>query len=250
MQSRLAHVLTLLLVSVLASGCGAGERRGAVGDGPTKRVSGHGLSIAVPAGWDAEVVRPDPPGALTLRAANSPLPQASDVGQRAQQEMNADEILITLSHYGRTRDGSNAQRASVPLAIDRADFTSFEGFRRPVATTSFVIDEGAFQVWVVFGSETPSDELLAEANRVLETFAVEPRPLALDGLSIELPVGWDGFAKRLEVDERPALYAANVPWPDVGQNFELAPVREQFEQLPADGVVVSAVFGPRGADPG
>ena len=250
MQSRHARVFTLLLVSVLASGCGASEKRGAAGDGPTKRVSGHGLTIAVPAGWGAEVVRPDPPGALTLRAANFALPEAFDVGQRAQREMNADEILITLSHYGRARDGSNAQRASLPLAIDRADFTSFEGFRRPVATTSFVIDEGAFQVWVVFGTETPSDELLAEANRVLETLAVEPRPLALDGLSIELPVGWDGFVKRLEVDDSPTLYAANVPLPDVEQNLEQTPARKRFERLPPDGVVVSAVFGPRGADPG
>jgi hypothetical protein len=91
---------------------------------------------------------------------------------------------------------------------------------------------------------------ILSSSRKLETFAVEPRPLALDGLSIELPVGWDGFAKRLEVDESPAVYAANVPWPDVGQNFEQAPAGEQFERLPPDGVVVSAVLGPLGVDPG
>ncbi len=251
MRSRLVRVLTLLTAGVLATGCGAGENRGAAGDEPTKRVSGHGLTIAIPANWDAEVVRPNPPGALTLRAANFALPPTSDIGQQAQREMGDEEILITLSHYGRAGDNSNAQPARLPLEIEPADFTPFEGFARPVATDSFVVENGAFQVWVVFGSETPSDELLAEANRVLETVALAPRLLALDGLSIKLPVGWDGFVKHLGPDdESPALYAASVPWPDAGQNVEQAPVREQFERLPPDGVVISAVFGPQGVDPG
>jgi hypothetical protein len=240
----------LLALSALVSACGAATTKEAASDGPTKTVRGYGLKIDLPIGWRGEVVRPDPPGALRLRAANFPLPPATDVGQQAQRDMRGDEILISLSHYGRAREGSSARRPGLPLTIKRADFVPFEGFARPVASDAFVLEDSKFHVWVVFGSETPSDELLAEANRVLETFAVEQRPLALDGLSIELPVGWDGFAKRLEVDESPALYAANVPWPDTGQNLEQAPVREQFEQLPRDGVVISAVFGPRGANPG
>ena len=144
MQSRHTRVLTLLLVSVLASGCGAGERRDAAGEGPTKRVSGHGLTIAVPDGWDAEVVRPDPPGALTLRAANFPLPPLSDIGRQAQLEMSEEQILITLVHYGRVRDGWSTRRASLPLTIGRDSFASFEGFTRPVATDSFIVEDGAF----------------------------------------------------------------------------------------------------------
>jgi hypothetical protein len=242
MQSCLARVLALFLVGALAAGCGAGEERSASGDGRTKSVSGHGLTIAVPEGWVAEVVRPDPPGALLLRAANFALPETLDIGQRAQEEMSEDEILITLAHYGRARDGWSHRPASLPLAIDRTDFTSFEGFRRPVATGSFVLEEDAFQVWVVFGSKMPSDALLAEANRVLATFAVKTRPLALGGLRVELPVGWDGFVKQLgHEDEAPSVYAANVPWPDVGQNVEQPAVRELFRRLPRDGVVISAV---------
>jgi len=240
----------LLVFVALASGCGAVEE-GTVGDAPMATVSGHGLKVAVPDGWDGEVLRPVPPGALTLRAANFSLPPATDVGQQAQREMRDDEILITLSHFGRARDDSSARRAGLPLAIDRADFTSFEGFARPVATDSFVVERDAFQVWVVFGSETPSDELLAEANRALATVALEPRRLALDGLSVELPVGWDGFVKHLGPDDQnPSLYAANVPWPDDGQNLAYLRARTAFEQLPADGVVISAVSGVHGVEPG
>jgi hypothetical protein len=71
---------------------------------------------------------------------------------------------------------------------------------------------------------------------------LEPRRLALGGLSIELPVGWDGFVKQLgHDDEAPAVYAANVPWPDAGQNVEHSAVQEAFEGLPPDGVVISMV---------
>lgn len=243
MRSHRALIFALLVLSPLAAGCGAVERDAArTSAQPTSSVRGHGLRIDLPADWQGEVVRPEPPGALTLRAANFPLPPATDVGQQAQLKMTARELLITVSYYGRARDDSHVAHASLPLLIERADFAPFEGFARPVATRSFVLDGGAFQVWVVFGDETPSDALLAEANRVLATVTLESRALALAGLSIELPIGWDGFVKQLgHDDEAPSVYAANVPWPDVGQNVEHAPVRELFERLPRDGVVISAV---------
>jgi len=235
-------LITLLICGALATGCGAGERDSRGSGEPSSAVRGHGLRVDLPVGWYGEVVRSELPGALTLRAANFPLPPAKDVGQRAQQTMTERNVLITLTHYGWAKDSSRVAQATLPLAIKRSDFTSFEGFMRPVATRSWIIDGRAFQLWVVFGSETPSDDLLAEANRVLATIAFEPERLALGGLSMELPVGWDGFVKQLgHGDEAPSVYAANVPWPDVGQNVEQAPLRELFERLPRDGVVISAV---------
>jgi hypothetical protein len=249
MPSARARILALLLLSLFVVGCGAavrdaGERSGE----PTKTLRGHGLRIDLSAGWYGEVVRPEPPGALTLRAANFLLPPATDVGQQAQRTMGERDILITLAYYGRARDESGVRRATLPLRIERADFAPFEGFARPVATDAFVVDGGAFQLWVVFRTETPSDEVLAAANRVLATIALEPRRLALAELSIELPVGWDGFVKYADPDDQaPAVYAANVPWPDVGQNIEQAAARELFEKLPRDGVVISAVSSWRAA---
>ena len=241
----LRALIVMLLLTALQCGCGAAEKNDAGGtadEGPTTTVRGHGLRIDLPSGWHGEVVRPQPPGALTLRAANFPLPPLTDVGQQAQRTMTARDVLITLSYYGWARAGSRMQHVSLPIAVKRGDFESFEGFTRPVATRSFGVDGRAFHLWVVFGDGTPSDELLAEANRVLASVALEPRRLALAGLSVELPVGWDGFVKQLgHDDEAPAVYAANVAWPDVGQNVERGAVRELFDRLPRDGVVISAV---------
>jgi hypothetical protein len=250
MGSHRALILTLLLLSLIVAGCGAVDRDAGVRSGEaTKTVRGYGLKVELPAGWHGEVVRPEPPGALTLRAANFPLPPATDVGQQAQRTMGERDVLITLVHYGRAGDDARSRQATLPLAIERAHFTPFEGFARPVANEAFVLAGGAFQLWAVFRDASPSDEVLAEANRVLATIALERRHLALDGLSLELPVGWDGYAKHLgPYDPSPAVYAANVPWPDVGQNFERSAVRELFERLPRDGVAISAISSWNTAD--
>ena len=194
MRSHRAFIVSLLLLGALGSGCGAaeGDTKGNGGD-PTKTVRGYGLRIDLPAGWHGEVVRPQPSGGLTLRAATFPIPPATNVGQQAQREMTASDVLITLSSYGWANDNSRVGHATLPLAIERADFAPFEGFARPVATQSRVLDRGAVQLWVVFGDETPSDALLAEANRVLATFTLEPRRLALAGLTVA--VGCDRLRK-------------------------------------------------------
>jgi hypothetical protein len=243
MRSHGARILFLLLFSALVAGCGAAERgAGETSGQPTHTVRGHGLRIDLPIGWHGEVVHPEPPGALTLRAANFPLPPATDVGQQAQRVMGEQDVLITLSYYGPARDGWSVRPATLPLEIERAHFASFEGFSQPVATDSYVLDGGAFQLWVVFNTGAPRDDLVAEANRVLATVTLESRLLDLDGLSLELPVGWDGFVKQLgHDDEAPSVYAANVPWPDVGQSVDNPAVRDLFQRLPRDGVVVSAV---------
>lgn len=253
MRSRRGLSLAPLLLGLILAGCGATDRGADETRGQsTKAVRSHGLRIDLPVGWHGEVVRPGPPGALTLRAANFPLPKVpTDVGQQAQRTMGERDVLITLAYDGRARGASGVRRAALPLAIGRADFASFEGFARPVATDAFVLDGRAFHLWVAFRSETPSDELLAEANRVLATVALEPRRLALADLSMELPVGWDGYAKTLgSYDENPVLYAANAAWPDVGQNLEHSALRELFERLPRDGVVITAVSGLHGVEPG
>lgn len=243
MRSARSISLTLLALGLLVGGCGGGAQNAGDRDrAPTKTVRGYGLRIELPQGWRGEIVRPDPRGALTLRAANFQHPPLTDLGRELQLTMTERDVLITLVHYGRAGEGWKARQATLPLAIDRGQFVSFEGFKRPVATDSFILEGRAFQLWAVFRDGSPSDELLAEANRVLATIALEPRRLDLAGLSLELPVGWDGFVKYADPDDQaPAVYAANAPWPDVGQNVEQAATRELFEKLPRDGIVISAV---------
>jgi hypothetical protein len=220
----------LVLGFLVLAGCGA---TGQVGKG-TETVRGHGLRIDLPAGWRGEIVRPEPIGGVTLRAANFPHAPLTDLGRELQLTMGERDVLVTLVHYGRAFD--DARKATLPLTIDRDDFVSFEGFKRPVAMDAFALDGRAFQLWVVFRDGTPSDDVLADANRVLASIALEPRRLELAGLSVELPVRWDGFTRQEgHEDDSPAVFAANIAWPEGVAVDELA------RQLPRDGVAIAAV---------
>jgi hypothetical protein len=81
MWSHRALILVLLVFGPFVPGRGATARAGGERSGqPTTTVRGHGLRIDLLTGRYGEVVRPEPPGALTLRAATFQLPPATDVG--------------------------------------------------------------------------------------------------------------------------------------------------------------------------
>ncbi len=110
MRSNRSLSLSLLLLGLLVAGCGgAADGARERSSGQTKAVRGYGLRIDLPAGWHGEVMRPEPPGALTLRVAIFPLPPPIDVGQQAQRAMGERDILITLVYYGRAADDPMAR---------------------------------------------------------------------------------------------------------------------------------------------
>lgn len=253
MGVRCLLVLGMLVFGLALSGCGSADPSARDGGGENARtVRGHGLSLEVPAGWHGDVSKADPQTASLIRAATFPLSALpAGVGQEAQRTMDDRDILISVVDYGRLPESSRLEVAQLPIGVDRSHVASFEGFREPVVTRSFVVDGHALQLWVVFGSPDPSEELFRAANKVLATLTVAPRRIELDGLSIELPDGWDGFAKDLGVYEpTPALYAANVAWPDRGANLDDPSTREGFERLPADGIVIAAAAGRHGDEAG
>jgi hypothetical protein len=168
----------VLVVGLVAAGCGAvdAEDRGKE-EGRTTLRSGS-LAIEIPTGWYGSEADPEGPWAApTLRVATLPLSaRPTDQGQQAQWSMGDQDILITIHEYGElpTR-GEPRELGAVmlPITIDGPDAGPFEGFRKTVATRSFVVDGIAGQLWVVFGSEEPNAEVLAEANRALSTLKVK-----------------------------------------------------------------------------
>jgi hypothetical protein len=71
--------------------------------------------------------------------------------------------------------GGNGDTVPLPLPprIARADFGGFEGQIAPSeAHLSGLIDGKLVEVRVAFGTRTPSDGQLVEANAVLRTFAI------------------------------------------------------------------------------
>jgi hypothetical protein len=248
MEASHAPVLGLLVVGIVMAGCGSAEPDAAA-DG-TRTIRSESLSVELPPGWYGDAERPEPQWAPMLRAATFALTEeATDQGQQAQSTMADGDILITVVDYGPLPD-SGELAASTPVAVDRSHAASSEGFREPVVNRSFTLGGHHLQLWVVFGSSKPTEEHYREANRVLATLAVRPRTLALGGLSVELLEGWHGFAKDIGPPHQqvPALYVANVPWPDRGQNLSDSATLEAFERLPPNGIVVAASAGPSGGE--
>jgi hypothetical protein len=241
------------MAGIVMAGCGSAEATRAEGAAAkrTETIRSEALSLEVPPGWYGDAELPDVPQAPLLRAATFPLTEElKDVGQQAQRTMADGEILITVGDYGRPLPSWDEVPTSLPVAVDQSHVVSFEGFPEPVVERTVTLGGHRLQLWVVFGSSDPSEEQYAEANRVLATLAVRPRTLGLGGLTVELLGGWHGFAKDIGPPhlQVPALYVANVPWPDRGQNLAVSDTLEAFERLPPNGIVVAASASPSGGE--
>jgi hypothetical protein len=176
---QVARVLVAAAAAVALSACGASREVDSDGaKGGWKAVEGYGLRIDLPPGWYGDVSKHDELSAPILRAATFELvDQPTDIGQEAQRTMEADDVLITIADYGPLPNPKNTrelQPATLPIKIERSHLGSFEGFREPVATRAFLLEDHALQVWVAFGSAVPTEPTLEEANDVLTTFAFRP----------------------------------------------------------------------------
>ncbi len=91
------------------------------------RVSGFGISAAIPDGWEARIHR-HPHGEPTLHAATFPLPASDgDFGSNATARMPREALFVSLTEY-RTGDGVDLQHGlfahSQPRSLDPAHFSS------------------------------------------------------------------------------------------------------------------------------
>jgi hypothetical protein len=235
-----ASAVGLLVIGMIMTGCGSAEPDAAAGG--TRTIRSEALSLDLPAGWYGDVEPPNVPSAPFVRAATFPLGERpTDLGQQARRTMGEGDILISVVDYG-PMPGADEPPTPLPIAVDQSHVASFEGFREPVVVRTVTVSGHRLQLWVVFASANASEDLYGEASRVLATLAVQPRTLGLGGLTVELKEGWDGFAKDIgpPQEQVPALYVANVTWPDRGQNFADPATLELFKGLPPQGIVIAA----------
>jgi hypothetical protein len=138
---------------------------------------GSGLSIDLPSSWDGKTYE-NGTGLRVLQAASVPLPLDGDddVGNKTVAGLGSDDLFISVWYWPDwpPKDtNSPTPRLPLPVQITRADFDSFEGQVAPaMAQRVGAVDGKLVQIRVAFGNSSPSDELIAEANRVLRTFAV------------------------------------------------------------------------------
>lgn len=147
-------------------------------------VRGHGLSVALPSGWEASIYcRETGPGETAhpvLHAATFPLPiDRGDFGNGAVDRMGWDDVLVVLLEFGRASAGQALFAATgLPVPLDPAQFspTSLQKLIPGQAGVQrFFTQAGrAFCLYVVLGAYRRRERLAADASRVLASVRIDP----------------------------------------------------------------------------
>lgn len=146
------------------------------------RLSGAGISIDVPTGWDARIFRrPSRPGETThavLHAGNFSLPpDAADYGDGAVELMGPDHLLLSLVefHPSSTDTALFAVRG-LPLPLRTADAsrtTLQRALGGQAGIQRFFTQSGrAWSLYVVLGSFDRRSALVSAANTVLSSLEI------------------------------------------------------------------------------
>jgi hypothetical protein len=142
-------------------------------------LSGYGISVDLPAGWDGVIYRRDG-GDPTVHAGNFPLPaNDADFGSLAIAAMPSSGIFLVLTQYEISTSGTGLfahQGLPAPLperALRRRAFTRLQAGR--LGTQRFCTVSGRpFCLYVVVGTNPSPGSLLGQANDVLSTVTIEP----------------------------------------------------------------------------
>ncbi|MDH3426480.1 MAG: hypothetical protein OEM22_07405 [Acidimicrobiia bacterium] len=154
-------------------------------------LTGSGMSLNLPAGWEAEIKSASPSArngtddrvlgethhSLT-HAANFPLPpDRGDFGSGAVEVMRSVDVLMVLFEYHPSNASKVLFEASgLPAALKASDFDP-NSMQRPLrgqsGTQKFFNEAGrAFCLYVVLGSHANRSDLLKQVNAALTGWTI------------------------------------------------------------------------------
>lgn len=144
-------------------------------------LSGHGLAVDLPRGWDGAISRRSDASALpVLHASSMPLPPGrGDTGGLVVEGLGWAEVFLCLLEHEPSCAGSALFASEgVPLPLSAEWFTPrvLQGMR-PVqsgAQRFFSLRGRAFCLFVVVGEHARRHRLVPAAERVLSTLVVGP----------------------------------------------------------------------------
>ncbi|HET7488667.1 MAG TPA: hypothetical protein VFJ85_12115 [Acidimicrobiales bacterium] len=142
------------------------------------RLSGHGLAVDLPRGWDGAVTR-RPGGLPVLHAGSMPLPaERGDAGGGVVERLGWGDVFVALLEHERLPAGAPLFAAGPPatLSPDRFVPGALQGMR-PVQSGAqwfFTAAGRSFSLFVVVGEHARRQRLLPPAERVVASLAVEP----------------------------------------------------------------------------
>jgi hypothetical protein len=150
------------------------------------QVTAHGMSIHLPAGWDAEIYVRDLDGDPTddvvelkpvLHASNFPLPPGrGDFGSVAVEFMGRPGIFLAILEYENASAQTTLFTNPFPTRLEPREFGP-TNLQRPLpgqaGAQRFCSSGGrAFCVYAVIGNYAMRNVLVAELNKALGTVAI------------------------------------------------------------------------------
>jgi hypothetical protein len=250
--ARVAGALRVLAVSLSAIVLGACGGRGGVTDADAPRAAGEeraigtrtglaGVSVELPPGWhagtraDGNVVDP-----LTRVVASSAPGELRQVPcQIARYAPRPTDVTLVIVEWQASEDARFGPRPGrfTQETVKLHPPPAIECFDGRGGSAQFVDHDRVFGAYLLVGNQAP-DRLLKEAFGVLNTLQVRSRVeaarrLARNGVSIAVPIGWDG--RILFRDAAGSL----------GVNFQVA----NFELPPNEGFEPPEELPPGQEDP-
>jgi hypothetical protein len=180
-----------------------------------------GIEIQLPQAWDSRMFVSSPGELPVVHAATLPLPTDEgelDVGKAASRRMTTNDVRIILFETGNQVRTQGFHPTRLPVTIGRSDFRSspFLPRNHALAGRRFAVHGRPFALLVEFGNKRPSAKQLTQANDILLTLVIDPRP-ELD------PAQWEPLRRPLTLPSIPADGAcprssstragAGVTWP-------------------------------------
>lgn len=149
---------------------------------PLREMSAHGLSVAVPPGWEGTIIRrPAGPDEVTfpvLHLATVSLPaDCDDFGSNVVDRLGRDDAFVSLFEYGPASVGAPlfaAEGLPLPLRPDDFDPSMLQRTLPDQAGVQrfFSVARRAFSLYVVIGSHARRRRLVPAVNTALATLAV------------------------------------------------------------------------------
>jgi hypothetical protein len=143
------------------------------------RLSGHGIQVDLPAGWDGRIYR-RAEGRPVLHTGTFPLPpHDADFGSSAAAAAGPDDTFAALVEYDVGLAGIGLfEPSGLPLPLRPGDFSPRALQRllpgRAGVQRFFSSGDRAFCLYVVIGTPPAGPFDVGPANRVLRTVVVTP----------------------------------------------------------------------------
>lgn len=150
----------------------------------SRRLSAHGLALALPSGCEARIYRRNAPeGAEAfpiLQAATFAIsPSAGDFGSGAVEMMGPGDVFVSLLEFAPEHaTAALFSHRGMPRALHPSSFHP-HSLKRPIrdeaGTQRFFTESGRpFTLYAVLGSYGARQRLVPRVNELLRTIVVEP----------------------------------------------------------------------------